>query len=475
MTRNRSITRRGFLGRTSTLAGAAIAAPYVVPSSALGLGESPAPSERIVAAQIGVGMMGTGDVRAFMGFPEMQVIAVCDVDQRRPNVNNVEYGSQPAKEIVEKHYAEKAPSGTYQGCAVYTDYRELLDKEKDLDAVMVATPDHAHAVVSIAAMKRGLHVYCQKPLTHSVYEGRQMAEVALQAKVATQCGTGNYTNEDAYRLQEWIAGGAIGPVREVHNWSNRPVWPQGMDRPEDTPPVAPGLDWNLWLGPAPERPYHPAYLPFIWRGWYDFGTGALGDMGCYSFDVIVRALKLGHPTKVEACGSRVHNWVNRESFPRACIVRYQFPARGAMPPVKITWYDGGLAPARPEELEDEAPFGDRNGGLLFVGDQGKILCHFHGANPRLIPESKMTAYQEPPKTIPRSIGHKDEWLAAIRGGDPPGANFQVAGHVAEIILLGNAALRAAKPLDWDGPNLNVTNVPEANQYIRRDYREGWSL
>jgi len=473
---NGSIPRRGFLKRTSALAGAALAAPYAVPSSVLGLEGNVAPSNRIAAAQIGVGMMGSGDVRAFMeNFPEMQVVALCDVDKRRNNVNNVEYGWEPAQAIVEKHYGEKKPSGDSKGCAIYTDYRELLEKEKDLDAVMVATPDHVHAVVSIAAMKKGKHVYCQKPLTHSAYEARQMAEVARQTKVATQCGTGNYTSEDVYRMREWIADGAIGPVREVHNWSNRPVWPQGMDRPKETPPVPEGLDWNLWLGPAPERPYHPAYLPFVWRGWWDFGTGALGDMGCYSFDVIVRALELGHPTTVDACCSRLHAWKNEESFPRASIVRYQFPARGDMPPVKLTWYDGGLTPERPDELEEDKPLSEWSGGLLFVGDEGKILCDFTGANPRLIPESKMNAYQQPPKTLPRSIGHKNEWIEAIKGGQAPGANFEVAGHVSEILCVGNIALRTGKTLQWDGPNLQVTNVPEANQHVRREYREGWTL
>jgi predicted dehydrogenase len=397
------------------------------------------------------------------------------VDRKRKNVNDVVYGSDPAREIVEKHYAQNKPSGAYKGCAVYLDYRELLDKEKDLDAVMVATPDHAHTVVSIAAMKKGKHVFCQKPLTQSVYEARQMAEVSRQAKVATQCGTSNYTSEGAYRMREMLADGAIGPVREVHNWSNRPVWPQGIERPKDTPPVPEGLDWNLWLGPAPERPYHPAYLPFVWRGWWDFGTGALGDMGCYSFDVIVRALGLGLPTRIEACGSRLHGKPNTDSFPQASIVRYEFPARGNQPAVRLTWYDGGLVPERPEELDEGQPLSEWNGGLLFVGEKGKMLCDFVGTNPRLIPASKMNAYGAPPKTLPRSIGHKEEWIRACQGGEPPGANFQVAGHVSEILALGNIALGVGKELRWDATGMKVTNVPEANPYVRRPYREGWTL
>lgn len=476
MSLERKITRRQLAGNAAKAAVGLAALPHLVPSSALGLAGSVAPSSRIAVAAIGVGMMGTGDMQSFMQqFEQIQFIAVCDADQRRLNVNNVAYGWEPAKQIVEKHYAQKRASGTYKGCTAYVDYRELLEKEKDLDAVLVDTPDHTHAVISIAAMKKGKHVFCQKPLTHSVYEARRMAEVARESKVATQCGTGNYTSEEAHRLQEWIADGAIGPVREVHNWSNRPVWPQGIERPQETPPVPPGLNWDLWLGPAPFRPYHPAYLPFVWRGWWDFGTGALGDMGCYSFDVIVRALKLGPPTKVDACCSLFNTKFNEESYPRASIVRYEFPARGDMPPVKLIWYDGGLRPERPEELEEDRPFGDWSGGILFVGQKGKILCNFAGGSPRLIPEARMRAYKQPPKTLPRSIGHHQEWVRAIEGGEPAGANFEWAGRVTETLLLGNIAIRMRKTLHWDGQNLKVTNVPEANQYVQRPYRPGWTL
>jgi hypothetical protein len=456
-------------------AGAAAAAPYVVSAFVLGLEGGAAPSGRIAAAQIGTGMMGTGDVQAFMKFPDFQVIAVCDVDRRRKNVNNVVYGADPAREIVEKHYAEAKRSGAYKGCAAYVDYRELLEKEKGLDAVMVATPDHTHAIISIAAMKKGKHVYCQKPLTQSVYEARQMAEVSRRAKVATQCGTSNYTGEGAYRMCEMLADGAIGQVREVHNWSNRPVWPQGIERPLDTPPVPEGLDWNLWLGPAPERPYHPAYLPFVWRGWWDFGTGALGDMGCYSFDVIFRALELGIPAKAEACTSRLHGKTITDSYPQASIVRYQFPARGSQPAVKLTWYDGGMVPERPDELDEGRPLSEPNGGILYVGEKGKMLCDFVGSNPRLIPASKMTAYTQPPKTIPRSVGHKEEWIRACKGGRPAGANFEVAGRVSEVLALGNIAVHTGKEVLWDADNMKITNVPEANQFVRRTYRDGWTL
>lgn len=476
MRRDASLSRREFVQIGSGVVAGAVGVPWVVPSSALGLAGTVAPSNRIAAASIGVGMMGTHDLQSFMRqFAQLQFVAVCDCDKARRNVNNVVYGWEPAQKIVEKHYAEKSPSGTYRGCKVYVDYRELLEQQKDLDAVLVATPDHTHAVISMAAMRKGKHVFCQKPLVHTVYEARKLAEAARQSKVATQCGTGNYTQESVFRLREWIADGAIGAVREVHNWSNRPVWPQGMDRPSETPPVPEGLDWDLWLGPAPYRPYHPAYLPFVWRGWWDFGTGALGDMGCYSFDVIFRVLKLRHPTKVEACGSLFNQKRSEDSFPQASIVRFQFPARGEMPPVKLTWYDGGLRPERPDELEPAKPFSEPNGGLLFIGEKGKILCDFTGANPRLIPESKMSAYKQPPKTLPRSIGHHEEWIAAIQGGEPPGANFEVAGLVSETLMLGNIALRTGKELLWDGPNLRIPNAPDAEKYIHPTPRSGWSL
>jgi predicted dehydrogenase len=472
MQQSAEFDRRQFLQRTAGAVGAAC----VLPASALGKEGAVAPSDRLTLAQIGTGMMGTGDLGIMRRFPEVQMVAVCDVDRRSKNVNNQTYGREPARALVEKYYGERKASGAYKGCNAYVDYRELLEKEKDLDAVLVSTPDHTHAVISIAAMKKGKHVFCQKPLATSAWEARRMAEVARQMKVATQCGTGNYTMEGVLRMREMIDAGAIGAVREIHNWSNRPTWPQGMDRPKEAPPVPDGLDWNLWLGPARERPYHPAYLPFVWRGWLDFGCGALGDMGCYSFDVIFRALNLKHPTKVEACGSRLHGFDNRESFSQSSIVRYHFPARGKMPPVKLTWYDGGLLPGRPQELEDDRSLWvDRSGGLLFIGDKGKLLCGFNGDSPRLIPESRMKDYQPPPKTLPRSIGHKEEWIRACKGGEPAGANFEVASVVAETLAVGNAALWARELVCWDGPNLKITNLAGENPFVRRAYRNGWSL
>jgi predicted dehydrogenase len=324
--------------------------------------------------------------------------------------------------------------------------------------------------VSVAAMKKGKHVFCQKPMTRTVYEARRMGEVARETGVATQVAVGNQASEPTRLLCEWIWDGAIGPVRQVINWSSRPYWPQGLNRPKETQPVPKGFDWNLWLGPSPERPFHHAYLPFVWRGWYDFGGGALGDMGGYSFDTIFRALKLEAPASVEATSTERY----AETFPQASIMHWNFLVRSEMPPVKLTWYDGGLKPPRPDEFEGDGPLPEE--GLLFIGDRGTILCGFNGGNPRLIPEAKMKAFKQPPKTLPRSPGNEREWLDACKGGKTkPGANFEFSGRVTEALLLGNVALRAGPRLVWDRPNLKAVNVAAAQKYIRPEYRSEWTL
>jgi predicted dehydrogenase len=317
-------------------------------------------------------------------------------------------------------------------------------------------------------MKAGKHVFCQKPMTHTVYEARRMAEVARETKVATQVATGNSASEDTRVLCEWIWDGAIGQVREVHNWSTRPVWPQGIERPIEKQAVPDYLDWDLWLGPAPYRPYHSVYQPFDWRGWYDFGTGAVGDMGCYSFDTILRVLKLQAPVRIEPSSTKVF----KETFPVASILHFYFAGRDEMSPVTIHWYDGELRPQKPEELGGEELESE---GLLFVGDKGKILCDFSGGEPRLIPASAMAAYEQPAKTLPRSIGYYEEWIGACKGGEKAGANFEIAGPVTETILLGNVAVRAGKTIEWDSKTMTVTNDKEANELIHFPYRDGWSL
>ena len=355
----------------------------------------------------------------------------------------------------------------------------MLEKQKDIDAVVVATPDHMHAVISLTAMQLGKHVYCEKPMAHSLEEVRLMARAAGRYKVATQMGNQGNAGEGVRLMSEWIADGAIGDVREVHAWTNKPVWPQGIGRPSETPPVPPELDWDLWLGPAPQRPYHPSYLPFTWRGWWDFGSCSLGDMGCHVLNNVVHPMKLGSPTSIEAYATRCTS----ETGPLATMIYYEFAARGSMPPVRLTWYDGGMMPPRPLELEDGRRMGD-NEGVMFVGDKGKLICGCYGDSPRLIPESRMREYKLPAKTLARSPGHHTEWVNACKGGPQARSNFADAAALTEIVILGNVAIRAGMHqkqngmrvrLDWDADAMKFTNSPDAEEYLRCSYRKGWEL
>jgi predicted dehydrogenase len=448
--KRQKMSRRRFMG-----AAAGVAAFTIVPRHVLGgPGQTP-PSEKINIAGIGVGGQGGHDLDELRS---QNIVALCDVD-----------------------WAHAA--GTfkrYPDARKYKDFREMLDKEdKNIDGVVVGTPDHLHAIVSMAAIKRGKHVYCEKPLTHSVYEARALARAAREAKVATQMGNQGQASEETRLTCEAIWDGAIGQVREVHVWTDRPLnglnkwyWPQGIDRPKGEDPIPDTLDWDLWIGPAPMRPYvTKVYNPFVWRGWWDFGTGALGDIGCHTMDPVFRALKLGQPISVEACCTLV----NDETYPVASRVTYEFPARGDLAPVRLHWYDGGMKPARPPELEDGKMW-DTN-GTLYVGDKGKMLGH------RLIPESRQQEYGKPPQKLERSPGHYQEWIDACKGGRPAGSNFpDHAGLLAEVVLLGNVALRPTlkeklvrTKLLWDAEAFQFTNLPEANQYLQREYRAGWSL
>ncbi|MHC4634242.1 MAG: Gfo/Idh/MocA family protein [Planctomycetota bacterium] len=356
----------------------------------------------------------------------------------------------------------------------------MLEKQKDIDAVIVATPDHTHAVIAMAAMQLGKHVYVQKPLTHSIYEARLLREAAKRYRVVTQMGNQGHSSEDIRLICEWIWDGAIGDVREVYTWTNRPGgrWAQGIERPQGQPPVPSTLDWDLWLGPAPQRPYNPAYHPFKWRGFWDFGTGSLGDMACHIMDPAFWALKLGHPTSVEAASSVTvkNNTTLKETAPVASIVRYKYPARGSMPPVKLTWYDGGLMPETPEELEPGRKMGDRSGGVLFMGEKGIIMCGTYARSPRIVPEAKMKAYKLPPRTLPRVKGsHEQDWIDACKSGKEACSNFEVAGPMTEAVLVGNIAIRTGKRLLWDGENMRFTNDAEANEYVNPPARQGWAI
>ncbi|MCK5055962.1 MAG: Gfo/Idh/MocA family oxidoreductase [Candidatus Aminicenantes bacterium] len=407
------------------------------------------PNDRLNIAAVGIGGMGAHNVKV-VGESE-NIVALCDVDSK-----------YAAKTFAKYPKAEK-----------YQDYRVMLEKQKDIDAVIIATPDHTHAIIAMAAMQLGKHVYVQKPLTRTVYESRVLAEAARKYKVATQMGNQGRSGEGIRLITEWIEDGAIGEVREVYTWTNRPIWPQGLKRPRKTPRVPRHLDWDLFLGPAPYRPYHPEYHPWNWRAWWDFGTGALGDMACHIIDPVFMALKLGYPTKVEASSTPVNN----ESAPHASIVRYTFPAREGKPPVRLTWWDGGMMPPRPEELEPGRRMGDESGGVLFIGSKGKLMCGCYAKNPRLISEAKMKAYKRPAKTIPRvEVPHEMDWVLACKGERPACSDFDYSGPLSEVVLMGNLAIRTGKQLEWDGENMKVTNnVPEANQYVNPPYREGWKL
>jgi predicted dehydrogenase len=453
------LNRREFL-KTAALAGSAIS---ILPRHVLGgPGQTP-PSEKLNVAGIGVGGMGRSNLKACSA---ENIVALCDVD--------AEYAAKTFEQ--------------YPNAKRYVDFREMLDKQKDIDAVIVATPDHTHAVVALAAMRAGKHVYVQKPLTYSVHEARVLTEAAREYKVRTQMGSQGHSGDGTRQVCEWIQAGTIGAVREVNVWTNRPVWPQGVEveRPKETPPVPAGLNWDLWLGPAPVRPYHSAYVPGTWRAWWDFGTGALGDLGCHLLDAPFWALKLKYPESVEACISTYWQglWkkieIRHETYPRSTIVRYQFPAREGMPPVKLTWWDGGMMPPRPDVLEPDDELGDEDGGAIFVGEKGVLICGCYGRKPRVFLEEKMREVAKIPATIERIPGgldgHEKDWVRACKGGKPSSANFDYAGPLSEMVLMGNLAVRFPnKKLLWNGELMQVTNDSAANAFVRRQYREGWKL
>jgi predicted dehydrogenase len=404
--------------------------------------------EKLNIALVGVGGRGADNHKSV---GSENIVALCDVD--------------------ENHLGEAAKRSPQ--AKTYDDFRRMFDAlHKNIDAVVVSTPDHTHAAIAHAALELGKHVYCEKPLCHSIHEARVLAEAAARRKLATQMGNAGHSSDGSRRVVEMIRAGVIGPVREVHAWTDRPIWPQAIDRPADRPSVPPFLHWDLWLGPAPERPYHPAYHPFKWRGWWDFGTGALGDMGCHIIDVAFWALKLGAPRTIEAESPPLHS--HPETAPAWSIVRYEFPARGSRPAVKLTWYDGGKLP--PAELFDGHVPGKGSNGSLFVGEKGRLLVgRDRGRAFRLLPDRDFQDFVPPKPTIPRSPGHHAEWIEACKTAKPTGTSFDYAGPLTEVVLLGNVALRAGRPIEWDGPAMRCTSGTIDDPFIHRDYRRGWVL
>lgn len=444
---NERMTRRTCL-KTSA---AALGSWMVLPSLSA---RTYAANEKVDLGFIGVGGRGGANLKALAELEDTNVVAVSDVDHGRLKNAAERFGGKP-----------------------YVDFRELLDQENGLDGFVVSTPDHQHAVASVMGMKQGLHCYCEKPLTHDIYESRVMAELAAEKNLVTHMGTGAQSHQSSVDTLAALRAGVIGDVKEVHVWTNRPIWPQGFEKPEGSDPVPETLDWDLWLGTAPERPYvakwpegHPArkerggvvYHPFVWRGWWDFGTGALGDIAPHSMNIAFWALQLGAPESAEVLET---SGMMPEMFPDWTILRLNFAASHGKPPLSIYWYDGNKTP--PAELLEGAPGG---GNPLFVGTKGKMRT---GGAP--YPVSDFPDYTPPETDIqPRDEIHA-EWVQCIKQGKKTGCPFEYAGPMTEAYLLGNIALKVGRKVEWDAENMKVTNCPEANQYVRREYRGNWSL
>jgi hypothetical protein len=498
--------RRQFLG-----AAAATAAFTIVPRHVLGGPNYVAPSDQVNLAYIGTGTQGLREMAPLLGSPDIRITAVCDPNKSpgdyrdwdrnglRNNLrrmlqssdweagagNPIPGGRDVGKNVVETYYGAQKASGVYKGCAAYSDFREMLEKEKGIDAVKIMTPDHLHGIVAIAAMKRGKHVITHKPIANRLKEAKLVVETARQTGVSTHLMPWD-SNGDMKPVMEWIDGGAIGTLREVHNWSNRPVWPQYATVPTDRPAVPAGLDWDLWLGPEADRPYHPDYTNMVFRGWYDFGGGSMADMGHYSLWTVFNALDLAGPTSIDpmlthACELQdgVSTTIRNDfSFPLASVVRFRYPARGNRGPVDLVWYDGGIRPPTPPELDREGRELPAE-GMLFTGDKGKILAGFRVENPYLLtpgagpPTAAPRPRNDGSPTPPLSPGLA-QWVAACRGEkqQSPGS-FLHAGPLSEAVNLYAVALRAGRRLLYDAAEGSITNVPQANRYLAREYRTGW--
>jgi predicted dehydrogenase len=450
------LSRRAFVPATA-------AAFTIVPRHVLGAGYT-SPSDKLNIAAVGVGGMGQNYVK---GCASENIIALADVD----------------------HSFAAPVFKTYPGAKIYTDYRVMLDKEKSVDAVIVGTPDHSHAVVASAAIARKKGVYVAKPMTRTVHEARALAKAAREQGVATQMSVQSTSTDPAVTTEEWVKSGVIGHVREVHVWTDRPVWPQGLVRPAGKSSIPESLNWDLWLGPASARPYNPVYHPFNFRGWYDFGTGALGDMACHAFHIIVKALDLGVPLSVNADRTVIRevlragdkpdpDWTRSkvgdypETFPSSSMVTWDFAARGALPSVRMIWYDGGLRPPRPRDLAPDRNMGAH--GLMFVGEKGTLMSGFSGGM-RFLSEEQKRQLPEPPKTLPRTKDHYMEWVDACKRGPAANCNFEFATPITELALLGVIAQRTGRYLQWDAEAMRFTNDADATALLKAEYRKGWTL
>ncbi len=501
-----AFSRRKFLGSA-----VATSAVTIVPRHVLGGAGHVAPSDKITLAHIGMGTQGFNELGDLLADPAIQIVAVCDPNRDssdyvewgkgstrnrirkylgqpkwRENDNGCPGGREVGRLVVDTYYANQRGEDNFAACAAYADFRELLDEVKDLDAVKIMTPDHLHATISIAAMRKGKHVMVHKPLANRMYEGRLVVDTARESDVATHLlafgsGTGNAL------IAEQIKKGAIGSLHEIHIWTNRPVWPQYTEIAEDRPPVPDGFDWDLWLGPAVDRPYHPNYTHTVFRGWYDFGGGSMADMGIYALWPVFSTLDVGVPHSAQAWATHacaIHDNVSRPikndfSYPTACTLRFEFAARETQPGWELFWYDGGMKPRLPDEVEAHDEQMNRE-GILFVGDQGTIMAGFHGDNPVLFSNGERAPLQTDEASIDRSSrslagGRHAPWLRAVQSGGQSPGSFQNAAAITDTVNLGTVALRAGKKVLFDSENMAVTNAPEANKYLRREYRKGWEL
>lgn len=499
-----SINRRKFISSAVATA----ASITVVPRFVLGGTGYVAPSDKITVANIGCGTQGLREMPALLQNPDIQVVAVCDVNKLttdyldwspeeirnsiRKTINAPDWGSaykgipggrDIGKEYVEAYYGKNQPSGTYKGCSSYEDYRELLEKEPDVDAIKIMTPDHHHAYLAIAAMKKGKHVITHKPIANRMSEGRLAIETAKSSGVKTHLLA--WSDRPEYGLVlKWINDGVIGTLKEIHNWSYRPVWEQWPSRPKESMPVPNGFNWQLWLGPVPDLPYHPYYTHNRFRGWYDFGGGSIADMGHYSFFPLFLAFGIDTPpVSAKAYGTthryvdgNTYKWVeNNVSFPLSSLIQIEFPKQKNLPAFDLLWYDGGMKPFIPDELrEDKLDMPEE--GMMFVGDKGKILAGFRCENPRIIPARLMKAYQGEKELPARERESRPEtWVTAIKEGKESPGSFKYAGTVTETINLGAIALRAGKKVEYDSGSMKITNDESANKYLTREYRKGWEL
>jgi len=445
--KDQGLTRRAFLAATTTSVLLAGYAGAQKPNTAKVVPRKLSPNEKLNVAGIGVGGMGKGDI---MNCTSENIVALCDVD---------------AKQAEETFYK-------LSSAKQYKDYRKMLEEmDKEIDAVTVSTPDHTHAPAAYMAMMMGKHVRVQKPLTHTIAEARLLAKTAKETGVVSQMGNQGHAGNGVRELCEALWAGAIGDVKEAHIWTNRPIWPQGISKPYKEEKVPETMEWDLWIGSAPERPYNHKYAPFNWRGWWDFGCGAMGDMAVHNADPAFFCLDLDAPTAVEAETSGS----NDETLPKWSIITYEFPAKGNRPAVKMVWYDGAKMPPRPPELEEGRKLEDN--GILFVGDKGKMVCGGWSGPPRLIPESRMKEYKKPEKTLPRSPGHHKEWIDACKAGKPEMAmaGFWYSGPFTESLLVGNLAVRLGRRVEWDSKMMRSPNCPEADNYVTKFYRAGFDL